>query len=66
MSAGIRTFHRWTSIIFTGAVLINTVAAVLKMQAVWVGLMALVPLILLIITGLYMFFRPYFARERHA
>jgi hypothetical protein len=66
MSAGVRKFHRWTSIVFTVAVMINTVAAIMKVQEVWIGLLALFPLILLMITGLYMFFRPYFSKERHA
>ena len=64
MSAGIRRFHRWTSIVFTVAVIINTVAAAMKAQAVWIGLLALFPLILLMITGLYMFFRR--PKEQHA
>lgn len=64
MSRVIRVFHRWTSIVFTLAVIINLVAVALKAQAVWIGLLALFPLILLMITGLYMFFRPYFSKER--
>ena len=64
MSPGIRAFHRWTSIVFTVTVIINTIAALLRMQAVWIGLMALFPLILLMVTGLYMFFRR--PREQHA
>jgi hypothetical protein len=64
MSAGIRRFHRWTSIVFTVTVIINTIAAAMKAQAVWIGLMALFPLILLMITGLYMFFRR--TKEQHA
>jgi hypothetical protein len=66
MSAGIRKFHRWTSLVFTVAVIVNTVAAIMKVQQVWIGLLALFPLILLMITGLYMFFRPYFSKERLA
>ena len=31
----------------------------------WVGLFALVPLILLLITGLYMFVLPYVVKARH-
>jgi len=57
MSAGVRRFHRWTGIVFTVTVIINTIAAMLKMQGVWVGLLALVPLFLLMFTGLYMFFK---------
>jgi hypothetical protein len=64
MSAGVRKFHRWTSIVFTVTVIINTVAAAMQAQAVWIGLLALFPLILLMITGLYMFFRR--PREQHA
>jgi uncharacterized iron-regulated membrane protein len=50
--------------VFTAAVLFNLVAVALKAQAVWIGLTALFPLILLMITGLYMFFRPYFSKEQ--
>jgi hypothetical protein len=60
----IRQFHRWVSIIFMATVVINFVALVLKHQAVWIGLMALFPLILLMITGLYLFALPYVARWR--
>ena len=58
----VRQFHRWTSIVFTVAVIINLIAAATKQQATWIGLLALFPLILLMITGLYMFVRPYLAR----
>ena len=54
-----RQFHRWTSIVFTIAVIFNLVAVAMKVQEVWIGLVALFPLILLMITGLYMFVRPY-------
>ena len=64
MSAGIRMFHRWASVVFTAAGIINTVAAVLKKQGFWVGMLALIPLFLLMFTGLYMFFRK--PEERHA
>ena len=51
----IRQFHRWVSIAFTVAVIINIVALVRKEQAAWIGLLALLPLILLLFTGLYLF-----------
>ena len=35
-------------------------------QAVWVGLLALFPLILLLLSGLYMFVLPYAAKWRGA
>lgn len=63
-SSAIRQFHRWTSIVFVVAVIFNTVMLVLNRQATWVGLTALFPLIVLMITGLYMFALPYLAKSR--
>lgn len=57
----IRQLHRWLSIAFTLAVIVNIVAMMQEKQAAWVGLVALFPLILLMISGLYMFALPYFA-----
>jgi cellulose synthase/poly-beta-1,6-N-acetylglucosamine synthase-like glycosyltransferase len=64
MSKWIRQIHRWLSIAFTIAVIANVVAMMLAMQTVWVGLLALFPLILLMLTGLYMFALPYAAKSR--
>ena len=55
----VRQTHRWLAIAFTVALIANIVALVLKKQAVWVGLMALPPLALLLLTGLYLFVLPY-------
>ena len=60
----IRQVHRWLSIAFTMAVIVNVIAKVQEKQAVWVGLLALLPLILLLLTGLYMFALPYVTRRR--
>jgi len=62
----IRQIHRWLSIAFTVAVIVNVVAMVQEKQAVWVGLLALFPLVLLLLTGLYMFVLPYAAKWRGA
>ncbi|HYW06414.1 MAG TPA: hypothetical protein VE913_05635 [Longimicrobium sp.] len=59
-----RRTHRWLSIAFTVAVVINLVAQARGQNAVWIGLMALFPLILLMISGLYLFILPYVARWR--
>ena len=59
----IRQFHRWVSIAFTVAVIINIVALVRKEQAAWIGLLALLPLILLLFSGLYLFALPYYSRR---
>lgn len=60
----IRQIHRWLSIAFTVAVVINIGAMVLKASALWIGLLALVPLIALLLTGLYLFALPYIAATR--
>ena len=62
----VRQIHRWLSIAFTVAVIINIVALVQKEPAVWVGLLALLPLALLLLTGLYLFVLPYAAKWRSA
>ncbi len=55
----VRQTHRWLSIAFTVGVIVNTVAVVRGKYAVWVGLLALLPLALLLFTGLYLFVLPY-------
>jgi hypothetical protein len=62
----IRQGHRWLSIAFTAAVIANVVAMMQQKQAAWIGVLALVPLILLLLSGLYMFALPYIARPRRA
>jgi hypothetical protein len=63
-NAWIRQIHRWLSIAFTVAVIVNVVALLEQQQAVWVGLLALFPLVLLLLTGLYLFALPYVAKRR--
>lgn len=60
----IRQTHRWLSIAFTVAVIVNTVALAEKKLTAWVGFLALFPLILLLVTGLYLFALPYASRWR--
>ena len=62
----IRQIHRWLSIAFTVAVIANVIAMVQEKQAVWVGLLALFPLVLLLLSGLYLFALPYAAKWRSA
>ena len=64
MNEWIRQAHRWTSIAFTVAVIVNIVAMMRKDPPVWVGLLALFPLVLLLISGLYLFVLPYAAKRR--
>ena len=60
----VRQTHRWLSIAFTVAVIVNTVAANQGKYTVWVGLLALLPLALLLFTGLYLFVLPYATKWR--
>ena len=55
----VRQIHRWLSIAFTVAVIVNIVVLGQEKPAVWVGLLALLPLTLLLFTGLYLFVLPY-------
>jgi hypothetical protein len=60
----IRQTHRWLSIVFTLAVIVNVAAQMRKVEELWIGLLALVPLILLLLSGLYLFVLPYALRRR--
>ncbi|MGX4769837.1 hypothetical protein ACWAUC_08490 [Bradyrhizobium guangdongense] len=62
----IRQIHRWLSIAFTLAVIANIVALTMQIQATWIGLMAFVPLLPLLATGLYLFALPYVSRRSEA
>jgi len=62
----IRQAHRWVAIAFTVAVIANFAALGWGYRAVWVGVLALVPLALLLFSGLYLFALPYFTRWRGA
>jgi len=55
----VRQTHRWLSIAFTVGVIVNFVAVAQKKYTVWVGLLALLPLVLQLFTGLYLFVLPY-------
>jgi heme A synthase len=60
----IRQFHRWTSIVFTVSVIVTFVALAQKEPVVWVSYVPLLPLALLVLTGLYLFVLPYAAKGR--
>ena len=55
----VRQLHRWISIAFTLAVIANLSFLPWGQPPVWIGLLALFPLILLMLSGLYMFLLPY-------
>ena len=60
----VRQTHRWLSIGFTVAVIINIVAVLTHRYKTWVGLLAVFPIALLLITGLYLFVLPYTGKWR--
>jgi hypothetical protein len=60
----IRQTHRWLSIAFTLTVIANFVAMTRGQPPAWVTYSPLLPLALLLFTGLYLFALPYLSRWR--
>jgi heme A synthase len=60
----IRQTHRWLSMAFTLAVIVNIVAIAQKKYTNSMGLLAVIPLALQFFTGLYLFVLPYAAKRR--
>jgi len=61
-NTSIRQIHRWLSIVFTATVIANFVAMELGEPPTVVVYSPLLPLFLLLFTGLYMFMLPYAAK----
>ena len=59
----VRQVHRWLSIIFTLTVLANFATMALGEPPAWVVYSPLLPLFLLLFSGLYLFALPYLARS---
>jgi L-asparagine transporter-like permease len=66
MNLWIRQSHRWLSIIFTLTVVANFIARIFGEPSAWVTYSPLLPLFLLLFSGLYMFVLPYVAKQRTA
>jgi len=67
MNKWIRQIHRWLSIIFTVTVIANFAAMAQSgggTPPAWITYSPLLPLFLLLFTGLYLFVLPYTARSR--
>lgn len=62
-SPWIRQFHRWVSIAFTLTVLANFLAMTQGPPPAWVTYSPLLPLALLLFSGLYLFSLPYRAKK---
>lgn len=55
----VRQTHRWLSIAFTVTVIVNFVVRIKVEPPLWVTYSPLVPLFLLLFSGLYLFVLPY-------
>ena len=60
----IRQLHRWLAVTFTVTVVVTFVALAQEEPVVWVSYVPLLPLALLLVTGLYLFVLPYATRWR--
>ncbi len=60
----VRQTHRWLSIAFIVAVIVNTIAVVQGKYSSRLGLLAVFPLALQLVTGLYLFVLPYATKWR--
>ncbi len=65
-NTSIRQVHRWLSIAFTATVIANFIALARGTPPAWVTYSPLLPLALLLLTGLYLFVLPYASRRRSA
>jgi hypothetical protein len=64
VSSWLRQFHRWVSIAFTVTVIANFVVRAKGASPPWVTYSPLLPLAVLLLTGLYLFALPYTVKLR--
>ncbi len=64
LNDAIRQGHRWLALIFTATVIANFVAMALGPPPAWIVYSPLLPLFLLMFSGLYMFALPYVSGRR--
>lgn len=60
----VRQIHRWLAVTFTVTVIVTFVALAQEDPVVWVSYVPLLPLALLLFTGLYLFVLPYATKWR--
>jgi hypothetical protein len=60
----VRQTHRWLSIVFTATVIANFAAMTQGQPPAWVTYSPLLPLALLLFSGLYLFVLPYATKWR--
>jgi hypothetical protein len=61
----IRQLHRWVSIAFTATVIANFIVRAKGTPPAWITYSLLLPLAVLLLTGLYLFVLPYTMKWRH-
>lgn len=61
----IRQIHRWVAVAFTVSVIATFIALAQEDPIVWVSYVPLLPLALLLFSGLYLFVLPYTTRWRN-
>ena len=69
MSSWIRQFHRWVSMAFTLTVIANFIALAMgggQQPPPWITYAPLLPLFLLLFSGLYLFVLPYATKRSSA
>lgn len=64
MNRRIRQTHRWLAMTFTATVIVTLAAALQEQPPEWVFYVPLFPLLVLMLTGLYLFALPYATRLR--
>jgi hypothetical protein len=64
MNKWLRQIHRWLSFVFTVTVIVTFIALAQEKPVVWVSYVPLLPLALLLLTGLYLFALPYVTQWR--
>jgi hypothetical protein len=63
LHVAVRQTHRWVSVLFTLTVVANFAAMTQGQPPAWITFAPLLPLFLLLVTGLYLFALPYLRRR---
>jgi len=62
MGRWLRQLHRWVAVVFTLTVAANFASMAVGQPPAWVTYSPLLPLLLLLLTGIYMFVQAYWRR----
>lgn len=62
----IRELHRFVSVAFTVAVIINFMTRGENGPPLWITMLALIPLAVLLLSGIFLFVQPYVLKWRRA